>query len=76
MPKWLVYSILTLLLWGGWGVLGKVVANDLSPSESQAFSRRRTRGRATSARCFSTGSVRLVPLGKSSRLRSRMFPGW
>ncbi len=38
MPKWLVYSVLTLLLWGGWGVLGKVVGDDLSPSESQAFS--------------------------------------
>lgn len=38
MPKWLVYSILTLLLWGGWGVLGKVVGDSLTPAESQAFS--------------------------------------
>jgi len=38
MPKWLVYSILTLLLWGAWGVLGKVLAKPLTPAETQAFS--------------------------------------
>lgn len=38
MPKWLMYAVLTLLLWGGWGVLGKVVGESLTPSESQAFS--------------------------------------
>jgi uncharacterized membrane protein len=38
MPKWLLYAVLTLLLWGGWGVLGKVVGDALTPAESQAFS--------------------------------------
>ena len=38
MPKWLVYSILTLLLWGGWGILSKVLGNSLTPVETQALS--------------------------------------
>jgi transporter family protein len=38
MPKWLVYSILTLLLWGGWGVVGKKIGDRLTSAETQAFS--------------------------------------
>jgi transporter family protein len=38
MPKWLAYAVLTLLLWGGWGILSKVLGNSLTPAETQAFS--------------------------------------
>jgi drug/metabolite transporter (DMT)-like permease len=38
MPKWLIYSLLTLLFWGGWGAVSKVIGNSMSASQSQAFS--------------------------------------
>lgn len=38
MPRWMVYSILTLLFWGAWGVLGKALGDALTPFESQALS--------------------------------------
>ena len=38
MPKWLIYAILTLLLWGGWGILGKKLGSSLTPAETQALS--------------------------------------
>jgi transporter family protein len=39
MPPWLIYSLLTVLLYGIWGALSKVVSNDMSPYMYQvAFS--------------------------------------
>lgn len=38
MPRWLIYTILTMLLWGGWGLVSKPVADRLSPWQAQALS--------------------------------------
>lgn len=38
IPKWLVHSMFTILLWGVWGFLGKLAGNQLTSAESQAFS--------------------------------------
>jgi transporter family protein len=39
IPLWLTFSLLTVLFYGLWGVLSKVVANDMSPAMYQvAFS--------------------------------------
>jgi transporter family protein len=39
MPPWLIFSLLTVLLYGIWGALSKVVSNDMNPSMYQvAFS--------------------------------------
>jgi len=32
---WLVYSLLTILLWGGWGAISKAVANDINAYMNQ-----------------------------------------
>lgn len=37
-PLWLLYAILTLLLWGGWGLVSKPLSNALSAWQVQAFS--------------------------------------
>ena len=37
-PPWLVFTVLTLLLWGGWGLVSKPLSNALSPWQVQAFS--------------------------------------
>jgi uncharacterized membrane protein len=37
-PRWLVYTLLTLLLWGGWGLVSKPVAEKLSPWQLQSLS--------------------------------------
>jgi transporter family protein len=38
MPAWLIFSLLTLLLWGGWGVLSKILGATLSPVQIQVLS--------------------------------------
>jgi transporter family protein len=38
IPKWLALSILTLVLWGSLGVLGKALGDSMSPAQCQAFS--------------------------------------
>lgn len=38
MPLWLLFTLLTLLLWGGWGLVSKPLSNALSPWQVQAFS--------------------------------------
>ncbi len=38
MPRWFVYSLVTMLLWGGWGVVSKPVATMLSPWQVQCLS--------------------------------------
>jgi bacterial/archaeal transporter family protein len=37
MPKWLLYSILTVLLWGVWGFESKVALAKLSPMLNQVL---------------------------------------
>src|SRR5687768_58392 len=37
VPKWLIYSMLTVLTWGVWGVLSKPLEH-LSAGQTQAFS--------------------------------------
>lgn len=38
MPRWVIFTILTMVLWGGWGVLSKPAANALSGWQVQALS--------------------------------------
>jgi transporter family protein len=38
VPRWLVFTILTLLLWGGWGLVSKPLSAALSAWQVQAFS--------------------------------------
>lgn len=38
MPKWFFFCIVTLLLWGAWGVVSKAIGDALSASHSQALS--------------------------------------
>jgi uncharacterized membrane protein len=38
MPRWLTYTLLTMLLWGGWGFVSKPLADKLSPWQMQALS--------------------------------------
>jgi transporter family protein len=38
MPKWLIFTLLTVLLWGLWGVLSKMAAMYLSAWQLQAIS--------------------------------------
>lgn len=37
LPAWLVYSILTLLLWGVWGAISKAVSDDIDAYTNQVF---------------------------------------
>jgi bacterial/archaeal transporter family protein len=36
-PAWLAYSLLTLLLWGVWGVTSKVISDDIDAYTNQVF---------------------------------------
>jgi transporter family protein len=38
MPRWFFYSLVTMLLWGGWGVVSKPVSTTLSPWQVQFLS--------------------------------------
>ena len=38
MPRWLIHTLLTMLLWGGWGVVSKPLSSTLSAWEMQALS--------------------------------------
>lgn len=38
MPRWLTYTLLTMLLWGGWGFVSKPLADKLSPWQMQTLS--------------------------------------
>ena len=38
MPRWLLYTLLTMLLWGGWGVLSKPLSSIVSSWQMLAFS--------------------------------------
>jgi bacterial/archaeal transporter family protein len=37
MPRWLVFSLLTILLWGGWGALSKLVSDHIDADTNQVF---------------------------------------
>ena len=37
LPAWLIYSILTLMLWGIWGALSKAVSDDIDAYTNQVF---------------------------------------
>src|SRR5688572_7927998 len=38
MPRWLLYTLLTMLLWGGWGFVSKPLSTSLSPWQVQCLS--------------------------------------
>jgi len=38
MPRWFLYSLVTMLLWGGWGVVSKPLSTALSPWQVQCLS--------------------------------------
>lgn len=38
LPTWLLFTLLTMLLWGGWGVVSKPLSESLSAWQVQAFS--------------------------------------
>lgn len=38
MPSWILWTFAALVCWGGWAVLGRLLGNDLSPGQSQAYS--------------------------------------
>lgn len=77
MPTWLLWSLLTIVAWGIWGVLGKALA-DLPAAQSQAFSTvgilpimaalavvpgRREGARSARGRAYSFAAGMLVGLG-------------
>lgn len=35
MPKWLLYSLLTILFWGSWAVVSKGALGEISPMQNQ-----------------------------------------
>ena len=35
IPGWLIYSLLTILLWGGWGAISKAVSDEISAYMNQ-----------------------------------------
>lgn len=56
IPRWLVYSLLTVLLWGAWGVQSKVAVDRVSPWMNQIL--------------FPLGLIpAVIPVLVSSRLR-------
>jgi len=38
MPRWLLYTLLTMIFWGGWGVVSKPLSNGLSAWQVQSWS--------------------------------------
>jgi drug/metabolite transporter (DMT)-like permease len=38
MPRWFLYSLVTMLFWGGWGVVSKPISTSLSPWQVQSLS--------------------------------------
>jgi drug/metabolite transporter (DMT)-like permease len=38
MPRWLIYTVLTMLLWGGWSAVSKPLSSKLTAWEMQALS--------------------------------------
>lgn len=38
LPRWLIYTLMTMFLWGGWALVSKPVSDRLSPWQVQALS--------------------------------------
>ncbi len=38
MPRWLVYTLLAVLCWGGWAVISRLIGDVVSAAQSQALS--------------------------------------
>jgi drug/metabolite transporter (DMT)-like permease len=38
MPRWIIHTLLTMILWGAWGVVSKPLANEFSAWQIQTFS--------------------------------------
>jgi len=57
VPAWLVYAMLTVVFWGAWGAVSKVVSDEISPYLNQVL--------------FTVGLIPLVAIVfRSPRLRS------
>jgi transporter family protein len=37
MPRWLAFSLLTILSWGAWGVVSKIVSDGVDANTNQVF---------------------------------------
>jgi len=37
MPAWLAYSMLTIVVWGTWGVVSKIASNGVDADTNQIF---------------------------------------
>ena len=37
MPAWLAYSLLTILLWGAWGVVSKIASSSVDANTNQIY---------------------------------------
>jgi transporter family protein len=37
MPAWLVYTVLTILFWGAWGLVSKIASNGVDANTNQIF---------------------------------------
>jgi len=37
MPAWLLYSILTLVVWGVWGITSKIISDDINAYTNQVY---------------------------------------
>jgi bacterial/archaeal transporter family protein len=37
MPAWLAYSLLTIAVWGAWGVVSKIVSDEVDADTNQIF---------------------------------------
>jgi transporter family protein len=56
MPRWLAFSLLTILCWGAWGAVSKVASDGVDANTNQIF--------------FTLGLLPLIALvGRSPRLR-------
>jgi bacterial/archaeal transporter family protein len=53
IPQWLIFSLLTIVLWGVWGATSKLVTNQISPYRYQVL--------------FTMGLIPLLPLVARSR---------
>ena len=65
MPKWLLLAVATVVLWGVWGFLSRVVGDSMSAAQSQALST--FRGEST----LSTWVYRIATNSALDKLRSR-----
>src|ERR1700716_89431 len=37
MPRWLAFSLLTILVWGAWGVVSKIASDGVDANTNQVF---------------------------------------